>query len=112
MTGFLASFMTTRPLLPVLAGLAALTALVLPAGGEAGLVVTVPRLVLAALALAGGAAFCLCRREWAILAADSQNSLVFLRRVSEAASAHGMSQPRLRVPAISQKPHAFTVPPK
>ena len=67
--------MTGRPLLPILAGLAAFTALVLPAGGEAGLAVTVPRLVLAALALAGGAVFCLWRRQWAILAAAASAHL-------------------------------------
>ena len=60
--------MTNRPLLPILAGLAALTALVLPAGGDAGLALTVPRLVLAALALTGGAIFCLWRRQWTIFA--------------------------------------------
>ncbi len=65
MTGFASKY----PLLPLLAGLAALLALVLPAGGEAGLAVAVPRLVLAALALAGGALLCLWQPERAVLVA-------------------------------------------
>jgi len=75
MKALMRDFMANRPLLPVVAGLAALMALMLSAGGEAGLVMAVPRLVLAALALAGGALFCLWRREWTILAAAASAHL-------------------------------------
>jgi NitT/TauT family transport system permease protein len=74
-TGVIKDFLTTRPLLPILAGIAALMALLLSAGGEAGLVITMPRLVLAALALAGGAAFCLWQPERTILAAAASAHL-------------------------------------
>ena len=69
MTAIVTTILTTRPLLPILAGIAALAALILPAGGDAGLALAMPRLVLAALALAGGAAFCLWQPERTILVA-------------------------------------------